>query len=74
MSARIIPLFVEDEFTGLKVANRPMPETFIVVNSSGKGVRCFRQRWQALNWINQQRDCYNLHIIKVPGSSIEVRN
>lgn len=33
----VIPLFIEDEFTGLKIPNRPQPESWVVVSESSPG-------------------------------------
>jgi hypothetical protein len=50
--ATIIPLFIEDELTGLPVPNTGCPEDFIVVNSRGEACSIHRTRNDGIAWIH----------------------
>ena len=50
----VIPLFVEDPFTGLMQPNRAQPESFVVIDRrDGSGVSIHKNRNQAINAIAQ---------------------
>lgn len=50
----VIPMFLDDPFTGYKVPNRPQPESFVVVDlADGSGVSIHKNRNQAINAIAQ---------------------
>lgn len=50
----VIPLFVEDPFTGLMQPNRAQPESFVIIDlADGSGVSIHKNRNQAINAIAQ---------------------
>jgi len=46
--SKVIPLFVIDEITGLKVPNRPHLPEYIVLDENGRGISIHKKRWEAL--------------------------
>lgn len=57
-----IPMFVIDEITGLKVANRPFAEEFIITDEFGKGISIHKSYQLALAEIER----------KHPGSEVTI--
>jgi hypothetical protein len=46
--SNVIQMFVTDEITGLKVANRPYRPEYIVLDENGKGLSIHKSRNDAL--------------------------
>lgn len=47
--SNVIPMFVIDEITGLKVPNRPYRPEYIVLDENGLGISIHKSRNDALN-------------------------
>jgi hypothetical protein len=64
----VIPLFVDDAFTGLTKPNRPVPEQFVVIDLVDGAAHCiYGQRWQAVNWVSTQAQPHRYAIEKWPA-------
>ena len=63
----IIPLFLEDELTGIKIPNVGTPEEFIVVSDKGAEA-CFLSKNEALNWISKKPYNGTREIYHIPAT------
>ena len=68
----VIPMFLEDPFTGMKIPNRPMPESFVVIDlADGSGVSIHKSRNQAINAIAQMEQPGRYTIEHWPGIGLQ---
>lgn len=68
----VIPMFLEDPFTGYKIPNRPLPESFVVIDRrDGSGVSIHKSRNQAINAIAQTGEPHFYAIEHWPGIGVQ---
>jgi hypothetical protein len=68
----IIPLFLEDPFSGLKRPNRSVPTQYVVVDlADGSGLSCHNTRNEAINMIAQQEKPGRYFIETWPGYGLQ---
>jgi hypothetical protein len=68
---QVIPLFIEDEITGLKVANRGVPEEWII-EKDGIGYAIYRKWNDVLANIHKYpNDCNVIHFEAIPPQTID---
>lgn len=68
----VIPMFLEDTFTGLKIPNRPQPESFLVIDlADGSAVTIHKNRNEAINAISQMEQPGRYTIEHWPGIGLQ---